>query len=492
LDRNQKVGGRSGAVITEPDETTSYGYDAASRLISITEPYHPSGNGGKITYSYPDETHTTMTYPNGASEAMTYDISGRLLSIIGKDAAGTTQASYSYTYGYTDGGGGSQDGGLRGTMTWSLAGSTAETTTFSYDSLGRLTQANPLGGVNYQYCYDATGNLLAKAATCTTATYHYNAGNEQTDSGYSFDANGSATAIPADPTMAYNAKNQTSSITPTGGTAQAQSYAGTSKADRVAAGTVGFVNDQLGLARRYQGGADYYTRDASGRILGERTSGTASGNYYYLFDGLGSVVAMTNSAGAVVATYKYDPYGNITYETSGAQFNPIRYAGYYWSASYGTYKVGERFYDPAMGRWTQRDPINQPLDTHGWNPYTYAGDDPINLTDPSGLCSFVHCLRGAALQAVAAVGSYAYSIYYVSHNVNRYAWTPQGAGAAAGGLGGDIAADWLEHKLGDSRTACDEGRQRTGTIPVTHDGPQHIRLPGAVPTRGGGCRIELP
>jgi hypothetical protein len=37
----------------------------------------------------------------------------------------------------------------------------------------------------------------------------------------------------------------------------------------------------------------------------ERTS--AGKVYYYLFDGLGSIVGMTDSTGALVATYGYDP-----------------------------------------------------------------------------------------------------------------------------------------------------------------------------------------
>jgi uncharacterized protein RhaS with RHS repeats len=39
---------------------------------------------------------------------------------------------------------------------------------------------------------------------------------------------------------------------------------------------------------------------------------------------------------------------------------------------------GERWYDPAVGRWTQRDPVGQ-------GSYAYASDNPINGGDPSGL-----------------------------------------------------------------------------------------------------------
>jgi RHS repeat-associated protein len=49
------------------------------------------------------------------------------------------------------------------------------------------------------------------------------------------------------------------------------------------------------------------------------------------------------------------------------------------------YKYGERFYDPALGRWTQQDPLSQPYDPGEANRYAYVGGDPINLLDPSGL-----------------------------------------------------------------------------------------------------------
>ena len=38
---------------------------------------------------------------------------------------------------------------------------------------------------------------------------------------------------------------------------------------------------------------------------------TAGGNYYYLFDGHGSVLGLTDGAGNLVSNflYRYDPYG---------------------------------------------------------------------------------------------------------------------------------------------------------------------------------------
>lgn len=92
----------------------------------------------------------------------------------------------------------------------------------------------------------------------------------------------------------------------------------------------------------------------------------------------------------MIASYAYDPYGNTT-SSSGTGSSPFRYANYLFDNETQLYKVGARYLDPSVGRWTQRDPIDSPLDERGWNRYVYAGNDPINVIDPTGLvgCSYV-------------------------------------------------------------------------------------------------------
>jgi hypothetical protein len=52
------------------------------------------------------------------------------------------------------------------------------------------------------------------------------------------------------------------------------------------------------------------------------------------------------------------------------------------------YKFGTRYYDSTLGRWTQQDPVGGSLgDLNSANRYTYAGDDPVNMVDPSGAIS---------------------------------------------------------------------------------------------------------
>ncbi len=88
--------------------------------------------------------------------------------------------------------------------------------------------------------------------------------------------------------------------------------------------------------------------------------------------------------GTLLAVYQYDPYGNLTSST-GSVANPWRFAAGYFDSSTGLYKFGTRYYNPGFGRWSQQDPVKGHLDNPtSLNRYVYAGNDPVNLVDPSG------------------------------------------------------------------------------------------------------------
>jgi YD repeat-containing protein len=98
-------------------------------------------------------------------------------------------------------------------------------------------------------------------------------------------------------------------------------YRGPGQSRRVTAGGTSYQYDATGLSQSNSGSSVYYTTTPDGEVLSERLS---TGTYYYLHDGLGSVIGLTNSAGSVVNTYAYDPYGNTT-STTGTTANPFRY-----------------------------------------------------------------------------------------------------------------------------------------------------------------------
>jgi RHS repeat-associated protein len=86
------------------------------------------------------------------------------------------------------------------------------------------------------------------------------------------------------------------------------------------------------------------------------------------------------------------------------QINPFKFAGGYLDSATNLYKFGTRYDDPTLGRWTQQDPVGGSLgDLNSANRYTYADDNPVNLTDPSGMDA-VDCAATILLSILAVVG----------------------------------------------------------------------------------------
>ena len=95
-------------------------------------------------------------------------------------------------------------------------------------------------------------------------------------------------------------------------------------------------------------------------------------------------------------------------------------------------RFGARDYDPQVGRWTSKDPIL--FDGGQANLYVYAGNDPINRTDPSGRFAGVDdaivVTGGAILLGGAAIyGILAGNPHAVDQTINwiKDACTPEPA-----------------------------------------------------------------
>jgi len=104
-------------------------------------------------------------------------------------------------------------------------------------------------------------------------------------------------------------------------------------------------------------------------------------SYYYHADGLGSVVAISDSAQNVVERYSYDAFGMVTASDPGFD-NAYAYTGREWDKELGLYYYRARYYDPMEGRFVSKDPIG--LAGEDVNFYRYVGNDTINFIDPNG------------------------------------------------------------------------------------------------------------
>ncbi len=107
---------------------------------------------------------------------------------------------------------------------------------------------------------------------------------------------------------------------------------------------------------------------------------SAGANYYFSYDHLGSVREVTDASGQVAARYDYDPFGRLTINLGAPP--RLGFAGTFYHAPSGLGLTMYRAYDPDLGRWESRDPIDF---DGGLNLYAYAGGDPENTIDPLGL-----------------------------------------------------------------------------------------------------------
>jgi len=100
-------------------------------------------------------------------------------------------------------------------------------------------------------------------------------------------------------------------------------------------------------------------------------------------DHLGSVTVLAQG-GSVAGATRYLPYGAIRWE-SGLWSTDRRFTGQRWEASLGLYDYRARFYDPALGRFLQPDPlVPEPGNPQALNRYAYVYNNPLRYTDPSG------------------------------------------------------------------------------------------------------------
>ncbi|MHC8423494.1 RHS repeat-associated core domain-containing protein [Streptomyces sp. NB004] len=361
---------------TDAGGTLTYDYNDANQLITLTQP-----GGAKTSYGYDKNgDRTTTTYPGGTEQKTDYDKSSRAEKIEVRNGGSVLST---ITYDYKKSGRDSDKIHKRTTDGAALA--------YTYDTKGRLTKAvetkDGSTTAGWAYCYDKAGNMTGRSTgtslpACDNAqsVREYNNANELTslggNTGFSYDGDGNEISA-ASPTGARSAAQwtpytQLSALTASG-TASAYGYAGLDNNDRLTRGSSTFTNAAIGMTRENTTG---FVREPSGTPTA-MTSGGAS--QYYLTDVQGSVIGLVDATGKRTATYSYGPYGEAR-TTSGTN-QPYRYTGTYLDPS-GLYKMGARYYDPQLGRFTQPDPSGKES-----NLYAYAAGDPVNRVDPSGLLS---------------------------------------------------------------------------------------------------------
>jgi RHS repeat-associated protein len=367
--------------------SVSYQYDAAGRMTQLTDWV----SGTAMTFGYDtDGDLTTQTNPNGTSVSQTYDRDDRLTGIT--DSAGSTTMA-SFQYSLTPGG------------------------------ANQATTTTGTPQVNQTYGYDARDELH-------TVTGGSDAGT------YTFDAENRLTGLPNGATLAYDDSDQLQSLTPTPGTAT--SYAFDPRGDRTSSttgsatttygynqaqeltsvtnptstSTYTYDGDGLRATKTKSGTTTNYTWDTSTNPADLLTDGSTSyiygadgtpveqissgGTATYLYtDALGSVRVIANTSGTVTGTFAYTSTGAPAGST-GTATSQLGYTGALTDPDTGLVYLQARDYDTATGQFLTRDP----LEAETVDPYGYAGEDPINNTDPTGSHFCIGRLCTPSLQTI--------------------------------------------------------------------------------------------
>ncbi len=267
---------------------------------------------------------------------------------------------------------------------------------YAYDNRGRLVEVKRDGAVVESYGYDLQGNRVLETNALrgiTGRSSTYSAEDHLLTSGsdvYQWDADGfldwkSTSEGVTD--YHYSSRGELlEALLPDG---RLITYEHDPMGRPIAKKVNGVVVEKYLWAGRttllatYDGNGNLTARFiyADGRMPVSMTSGGQT--YYLAYDQVGSLRTVTDSISNVVKQLDYDSFGNILSDTNPTFSVPFGFAGGLHDRNTGLVRFGFRDYDPAIGRWTAKDPID--FAGGDANLYGYCLGDPVNFGDPNGL-----------------------------------------------------------------------------------------------------------
>jgi len=396
------------SVVQPAPYTTQYEYDDYDALKTVVY-----ADGSQVAYSYNiigkiktihrnqqpyvDNIRYTVTeqiadieYANGVTSTFTYN-PDKLYRLTNKITTlnGEKLQNIEYAYDYVNNITGISDNGAI----------TPKTALYAYDALDRLTyaQINAEGQtVTENYTYSPTGNILAKNGV----RYEYHdprhphAVTRMGNNTYTYDANGNLESEIRNGEIinyGYDFQNRLKSITNASGEIvyeYADGYERIQK--RLPNGSSITYLGRLAEVDE-QGRLTCYVFADTLRIATQDETGV----YYNVNDYLDSARIQVDETGVVVQRLDYFPFGSERLNERNGDFEThFTFTDKERDTESGLMYYGARYYNPAIGRFTQLDPvvidtIRQKFALALQNPqllngYTYTSNNPLKYVDPEG------------------------------------------------------------------------------------------------------------
>jgi RHS repeat-associated protein len=290
--------------------------------------------------------------------------------------------------------------------------------TYQYDGLKRLisaasaqTGSSPPAAWTETMQYDGLGNLTAKVLNGTATSIPVNGATNRLSNAY-YDANGNMTSG-AGATLGYDEANRIVSATEYSGGTEYSAYAPDGKrmfrmeADGVTQEWTfwGARGEKLGtfamVYNQHAGNSAHPYQPVLNPTLSFAGRTIWDGGKPLVQDRIG-----TNRATGA----RYYPFGD---EITSTANDATKFGTYHRDGFTGLDYADQRYYASTYGRFNTPDPYRAsagPGDPGSWNRYVYAGGDPVNKNDPTGLyvdcdddsCSEADCDGDALACSIAA------------------------------------------------------------------------------------------
>lgn len=440
--------------VTTTSGSVGLTYDANNQISQISQTITATGQTLVSKISLDKEGKlSTLTKANGDVSAYVYDTSQRLSTLTNRNNNKSILSRYSYQYDAASNVTAIAEDRTKTLSKYAYDGRNQlvkdNAVSYTYDSAGnRLQSVN--GSETLTYAYDAkASNELVKISSnisANTSSYIYdNIGNtvQKTDqtgeTKYTYDTDGYfvKAVLPDKTIVAYTydkiAKLRTSRVqTNPDGTVITTKFVW--DGDRLIAETDG-ANKTLKA----------YSWDEEERLVSVSLPDSKGvfKTFYYVKNAKGDITSITDQSGARVADYEYDAWGKVKKSVTLAnspianidKVNVRMYAGYWYDATLGSYFMKIRLYDPSLGRFLSRDPLQGGIDPVDYNPYIYCANNPVNRIDPAG--KFWHIIGGAIIGAIVGAAIDAAVQYKTQGSIN---WKEVGAAAVGGAVAGAVFA----------------------------------------------------